>query len=89
MYIKELNGLLFIMASKQPKQYKTTIAHRAGSERWNEKNKEKIKGYMKAYFQQNKERIRIRKKQTREKKKIEKLKSKMLEQLKQKIPEKN
>ena len=74
MYIKELNGLLFIMASKQPKQYKTTIAHRAGSERWNEKNKE---------------RIRIRKKQTREKKKIEKLKSKMLEQLKQKIPEKN
>ena len=77
------------MASKQPKQYATTTAHRAGSERWNKKNKEKLKGYMKTYYQQNKERITAKKKQYREKLKVEKLKSKMLVQLKQKVPEKN
>ena len=73
---------------KRPKAHATTAAHRAGSERWNLKNKEKIKGYMKTYYQENKAQIIAHKKQYRAKKRLEKLYYGVLIQLKEKVPEK-
>lgn len=77
---------------KRPKTHVTTPAHRAGSERWNLKNKEQIKGYMKTYYAANKERILAHKKQYRAKKREEKRTAKLyygvLIQLKEKVPEK-
>ncbi len=74
---------------KIPKSYATTSAHRAGSKRWNLKNKEQVSLYMKSYYAANKERILKQKKVYRLRKKTEKLKHKVLVQLKEKVPEKN
>ena len=76
-----------IKLPKRPKSYASTPAHRAGSERWNKKNKEPLKGYMKTYYERNKDRIKAQKKQFRDKKKTEKNYYKVLIELKQEIPE--